>query len=342
MTKPQPLRPDSETGVYLRTYLAPLAPWLALPDVTEVLVNAPGEVWIESNRAARMERHAVPELTETVLNRLASQVAFANHQGVSRAHPLLTGRLPGGERIQIVTPPATRAHIAIAIRKPVTLDLSLDDYAAAGALAHVQHVAPEGPSAVDRELQTRLDGGDMLGFLRGAVAAKKTLVISGGTSSGKTTLMNALLREVDLAERIITIEDAPEVTLHAPNAVGLIAVRGDQGETLLGPEDLLQAALRLRPDRLLLGELRGPEAFSYLRAVNTGHPGSITTVHADSPSGALEQIALMAMQARVNLERTDILAYVRAVVDIVVQVRRDDQGRRVVSSVLFEPSHRLG
>ncbi len=325
-------------GVYLQSYLQPLAPWLGRSDVTEILVNRPGELWIETNGAPHMERVEVPELTATALGRLATQVARANHQGVSRAHPLLSGILPGGERVQIVAPPATRRHLAIAIRKHVPVDLDLADYAAAGAFADVRQAAVTGLSDADAELLRRRDAGDILGFFRGAVAARKTILIAGGTSSGKTTFLNALLKDIGPHERVITIEDTPEVSLDRPNALGLVAVRGDTGEASVTPEELLQAALRMRPDRLLLGEMRGSEAFSFLRAVNTGHPGSISTIHANSCAGAIEQVALLALQARVNLGRAEIVAYARAVIDIVVHVRRDAQGRRVVAEIDFEPT----
>ena len=137
----------------------------------------------------------------------------------------------------------------------------------------------------------------------------------------------------------MVIEDTPEVRLTHPNAVGLVAVRGELGEARVGAEDLLQASLRLRPDRIILGELRGREAFQFLRAVNSGHPGSITTVHADSPAGARDQIALMVLQAGVQLGRAEIVDYVAGVVDVFVQLSRE-QGRRRVSEVAFTPRQR--
>jgi len=322
-------------GVYLQSFLGPLAAWLARDDVTEILVNRPGELWIEVNGAPRMQRIEVPELTVTALTRLATQVARANHQGVSRAHPLLSGLLPGGERIQIIAPPATRQYLAIAIRKHVQVDLDLADYAASGAFADVRRADDGAVPAGDVMLRAQLDANDILGFFRNAVALRKNILVAGGTSTGKTTFLNALLKDIVPHERIITIEDTPEVSLDRPNAIGLIAVRGDNGEANVTTEELLQAALRMRPDRLLLGEMRGAEAFSFLRAINTGHPGSISTIHADSPAGAIEQVALLALQARVNLARPEIIAYARSVIDIVVQLRRDDVGRRVVGEIAF-------
>lgn len=319
-------------GVYLRSFLAPLEPWLSRNDVTEILINRPCEIWLETNGKVGMERVEVPQLTANALQRLAAQVARVNHQGVNRAQPLLSGLLPGGARIQIVAPPATRQDMAIAIRKHVQVDLDLADYAAAGAFAHVR--MGDGDAAVrEQMLRQQLAAGDVLGFLTSAVALRHNILIAGGTSSGKTTFLNALLKQVPASERVIVIEDTPEVSLDRPNALGLVAVRGETGEAAVTTENLLQAALRLRPDRLLLGEMRGAEAFSFLRAINTGHPGSISTIHADSPRGAIEQVALLALQARVNLRREEIITYAGMVIDVVIQLARSPDGQRIVSEI---------
>jgi type IV secretion system protein VirB11 len=322
-------------GVYLRSFLLPLEPWLARRDVTEILINRPGEIWVESNGVVGMERVEVPELTATALTRLTAQVARTNNQGVSRAQPLLSGLLPGGARIQIIAPPATRQHVAIAIRKHVQVDIDLAEYAAAGAFADVRTRDDGAHEAVDNRLRALVEAGDVLAFFRDAVAARKNILVAGGTSSGKTTFVNALLKQIPPDERIIVIEDTPEVSLDRANALGLVAVRGETGEAAVTTEDLLQASLRMRPDRLLLGEMRGAEAFSFLRAINTGHPGSISTIHADSPKGAIEQLALLALQARINLGRAEIIAYAKTVIDIVVQLKRNDLGKRVVTDVFF-------
>jgi len=318
-------------GVYLDTYLSALAPWLTRDDVTDLLINRPGEVWIETT-SGMLTRIAAPQVTDVVLSRLARQIAAATHQGVNREQPLLSATLPDGGRVQIIAPPATRDGMAIAIRKHVINDMSVDDLAQTGLFA-------EGPaggrrSARDDELAAMLKSGDRSGFLKEAVRAKKTIVISGGTSTGKTTLLNALVREIDTNERLLVIEDAPEIRLDRPNAVGLIAVRGDQGEAQVDADDLLRASLRMRPDRILLGELRGKEAFAFLRAVNSGHPGSITTVHADSPEGAIDQIALLAMTSGLDLGWSRIQTYVRQVIDVIVQLDRQN-GKRRVSDIQF-------
>jgi type IV secretion system protein VirB11 len=325
--------PPQGAGIYLEAYLRPLACWLERPDVTDILINAPGEVWIES-LGGRAERHAAPELTDTALWRLAAQIAAAAHQGVSREHPLLSATLPSGARVQIIAPPATRGPMAIAIRKHVVNDLTLEDYASAGAFERARRGSLEERSGEDDRLQAALDERRIAEFLRAAVRARKNIIVSGGTSTGKTTFLNALLKEVPRDERLIVIEDTPEVRLEHANAVGLVAVRGALGEASVSVEDLLQASLRMRPDRIILGELRGAEAYSFLRAVNSGHPGSITTVHADSPRAAVEQIALMVVQGGANLGRGEIIEYVGGVVDIAVQLSRSD-GRRIVSEVAF-------
>ena len=317
-------------GVYLRTYLAPFAPWLDRADVTDILVNQPGEVWIDG--ANGFERIATPEVTEMMLQRLAQQIAAHSAQGVSREYPLLAATLPDGARVQVAAPPATRKHVALAIRKHVVQDLTLADYDAAGAFAQVRKSG--GRAAADAELAALLDRGDMPAFFSKAVREGRNIVISGGTGTGKTTFLNALLKEVPRGDRLIVIEDTPEVKLLHPNAVGLVAVGSELGEARVGIDELLRASLRMRPDRLMVGEIRGPEAFTFLRAVNTGHPGSLTTVHADSPEGALEQIAFMTLQAGLTLTRADVIDYARSVIDIVVQLGRV-AGKRGVSSVVF-------
>lgn len=316
-------------GVYLEAYLAPLAPWLAEPAVTDLYVNRPGELWVE-RLGGGAERVEVPALDETNLWRLARQVASLSSQGVSREHPLLSAVLPDGARVQVVAPPATRGGLALAIRKHVVSDLTLADYAASGAFDQV--LAPK--TDTDAVLRGLLDKGDVRAFLAAAVRAGKNIIVSGGTGAGKTTFLNALLKEVPLDQRLVLIEDTPEVRLAHPNAVGLVAVRGDQGEARVTAEDLLQASLRLRPDRIILGELRGAEAFSFLRAVSSGHPGSMTTVHADDPESAVDQLALMALQAAANLRRADVVDHVRRVVDIFVQLHRQN-GVRTVREVVF-------
>jgi type IV secretion system protein VirB11 len=165
------------------------------------------------------------------------------------------------------------------------------------------------------------------------VLNRRNVLISGGTSSGKTTLLNALVAEIPPSERLIAIEDTAELALNHQNAVGLLAARGDMGEARIDMEDLLIAALRMRPDRIILGELRGREALTFLRAVNTGHAGSLTTIHADSPERALDQLALLVLQAGIGLSWDDALRYIRRSLDLVVQLTRKN-GVRVIESAM--------
>lgn len=315
-------------NVYLDACLAPFREWLADPAVTEILVNRTGEVWIEHAEWPQMRRVAAPAITDALMARLAEQVARATHQAVNRENPLLAATLPaalaaGTARIQLCGPPATRGGWAMAIRRQRLIDLPLDAY---------DH-GPLGEARADDLPDPALAP---IAALRAAIAARRTILVSGGTSSGKTTFLNAMLREIPAHERIVLVEDTPELVLpqhdrQPGNHVGLIAVRGDQGETRVTTDDLVQAALRLRPDRVVVGELRGREAVSFLRAINTGHPGSFSTIHANSPAGALEQLALMVMQAGLGLSRRETLAYAASVIDLVVQLERRGGVRRIAA-----------
>lgn len=308
--------PEVSSDPFLSAYLDPFRSWLDDDEITELLVNRPGEVWIE--RPAGMERHHIDAVDDRLLQRLAEQVARISNQGVSRERPLLAATLPSGDRVQFVAPSATRAHWALAIRRHRLIELPLEAYSS-GALSSEQ--PRPWPDPVQEPIR----------FLREAIARRKTILISGGTSSGKTTFLNSLLREVPRHERVIVVEDTAEVQLHGPNDLGLIAVKGELGEALINTDDLLQAALRLRPDRILLGELRGQEAVSFLRAVNTGHPGSFSTIHANSTAGALEQLALMVMQSGLGLSRSETIDYARSVIDVVVQLGREGGHRKIVA-----------
>jgi type IV secretion system protein VirB11 len=317
---------------YLHSHLEPIDHLLSRDDVTDLYVNRPGEIWVETLGGAT-ERHEVAALDDAMLNRLVGQIAAFSHQGINREHPLLSAILPDGSRVQAIAPPATRGTMALAIRKHVSSDLSLDDYVTDGAFDNVQAHDRDGQSPVDAEIAACQARGDLAKLLRTAVRARRNILVSGGTSTGKTTFLNALLREIPTEERLITIEDTPELRVGHANAIGLLAARGELGEAQVTADDLVSASLRMRPDRIILGELRGPEAFAFLRAINTGHPGSMTTVHADSTRGAVEQIALLILQGGTRLNRQDVLDYVRGSVGVFVQLSRV-AGRRHVSEVV--------
>ena len=311
-----------EPGVYLRSCLAPLADHLARPDVTDIYVNRPGELWLEL-LGGGIERHPAPDLTEPSLARLARQLAALTHQGISREHPLMSAVLPDGSRIQMVVPPATRDHLALAIRKQVAPRLRLADY----SFTETSRSALDLPDDGGGQRHEPTGDADLAAMLAQAVRSRRNILISGGTSSGKTTFLNALLREIPLEERLILIEDTPELSVEQPNHVGLIAVRSALGEARVTANDLVTASLRMRPDRIILGELRGSEAFAFLRAINSGHPGAMTTIHADTPEAAVEQLVLLVLQAGTGLSRADIRHYIAQTIDVFVQLRRGPNGR---------------
>ncbi|MBY8826574.1 P-type DNA transfer ATPase VirB11 [Hephaestia mangrovi] len=315
--------------VYLRSYLAPFEQWLARDDVTDIYVNRPGELWIETI-GGTIERQEVPSLDTATLMRLARQIAALSHQAINREHPLLSATLPDGARVQVIAPPATRGQLALAIRKHVAADLSLEDYVANDAFAGTQTGDAVHRSEIDTELSERLAAGDIAGVLGAAVRARRNILVSGGTSTGKTTFLNALIREIPRGERLIMIEDTPELVIRHDNAVGLLAARSALGEAEVTADDLVSASLRMRPDRIILGELRGSEAYAFLRAVNTGHPGSMTTIHADSTQGAVEQLVLLALQGGTRLSRDDVAHYVRSTIAVFVQLGRVGGRRKVV------------
>lgn len=320
------------TSVFLLRYLEPYLKHLNSELISELCVNAPGEVWIERAGQPFMERIPDPQVTTDHLLRLAHLLAGNTDQAVNEQNPLLSALLPTGERVQVILQPAANRGIALSIRRQVVKNLSLDDYKTAGAFETVNVTRSEIVRSGDDDLRALIDHSDIAGFLDQAVKLKKNIIVSGGTSTGKTTFLNALLKSIDPRERIVTIEDTQEVIPTQANWVSLLASKGGQGCSNVSIQDLLEASLRMRPDRLLLGELRGSEAATFLRAINTGHPGSITTVHADSARGALEQISLMVLQANLGLKREEILAYIGSVVDCVVQLNRIN-GRRVVSDI---------
>ncbi len=321
---PLPEAPRIVSGsVYLDAYLEPFREWLERDTVTEIMVNRPHEIWIEDAAQPGMQRIEAPEIDDRLVQRLAEQVARVSHQGINREHPLLGATLPaegfGGARIQFCGPPATRRHWAMAIRRHRQLDLPLDAY-------------DTGPLRAREDAQMPDPAEQPIAFLRAAIQARKTILISGGTSTGKTTFLNAMLGEIPPSERVVLVEDTPELRLPGANGVGLVAVKGELGEAKVTANELLQSALRLRPDRIVLGELRGAESVSFLRAINTGHPGSFSTIHANSLRGALEQLSLMVMQTGIGLTRTDTIAYAASVIDVLVQLERRE-GRRGIGAI---------
>jgi type IV secretion system protein VirB11 len=317
----------------LETYLEPLKAIFAEDGVNEISINRPFEVWVEKKGDIRYE--SVPDLDFEHLKGLALLVAQSTEQRISEEAPLLSATLPTGFRIQIVMPPACEAGtIGMSIRKPSSMKLDIEGYAKLGAFDSTQ--AHELQDENVQILKDMLQNHQVKEFLAHAVKSKQNIVISGGTSTGKTTFTNAMLRAIPPDERLITVEDAREIELlQHPNRLHLLASKGGQGRAKVTTQDLIEACLRLRPDRIIVGELRGAEAFSFLRAINTGHPGSICTLHADTPMMAIEQLKLMVMQAGLGMPPAEIREYILNVVDVVVQLKRGEKGRRYVSEIYY-------
>lgn len=317
----------------LETYLEPLKQLFAEEGVNEISINRPFEAWVEKKGDIRYE--SVPSLDFDHLRGLALLIAQSTDQKISEENPLLSATLPNGYRVQVVVPPACEpGTIGFSIRKPSSMKYSLNDYDKMGAFSAtaIEEVIDE----TNLQLCTMIKEKRIKDFLYHAVLYKKNVIISGGTSTGKTTFTNAMLRAIPHEERLVTVEDAREIDLNEhPNRLHLLASKGGQGRAKVTTQDLIEACLRLRPDRIIVGELRGSEAFSFLRAINTGHPGSISTLHADTPAMALEQLKLMVMQAGLGMPPEQIKEYILNVVDAVVQLKRGAKGMRYISEIYF-------
>lgn len=328
-------RADHVTSLALT--LRALQPLLNRPDVTEICINRPGVAFLETTLGWEREEAAFADFGWCY--RLAKLVANATRQRITEEAPLLSAALPTGERIQLVLPPATSPGcVAITIRKPASAVWSLEEMQQSGVFQHTRRASDKLDSQ-EQYLLELLAVRDYKAFLSRAVRAKKNIVVSGATGSGKTTLTKALIREIASDERLISIEDANELNLDGhPNHVRLYYSKGDQGQAKIAPKQLLESCLRMRPDRILLAELRSDEAFDYLRNANSGHPGSITSVHASSAELAFEQLSLLVKQSRsgADLPRPEIKSLLYLLVDIVVQCGVVGR-QRCIQEIWYEP-----
>lgn len=310
---------------------------LLTEDVTDLCINSPGEAFIETSDGWR--REPIPFADFAWCQRLAKLVAHATRQRVDETSPLLASWLPSGERVQFVLPPATDAgRVAITIRRPADRTWSLEEFTARDIFARTQPASAELDST-ELALLELLANQSYEQFVRHAVLARKNIVVSGPTGSGKTAYTKAMVREIPSAERLIAIEDAKELTLDEhPNHVRLFYSKGDQGLARVKPQELLEACLRMRPDRILLAELRGGEAYHYLRNVNSGHPGSITSVHAASAELAFEQLVLLVKQSPggQELSRADIKQLLYLLVDVVLQFGMENH-HRFIREIWYDP-----
>jgi pilus assembly protein CpaF len=295
--------------VRLATGLGPLEPLLADPSVDEVMVNGPRDVWVE--RRGRVERAAVEFGSETELMHAVERVLAPLGRRVDEASPMCDARLPDGSRVNVVVPPLAVDGACMTIRRFRPHGFSLEDLVANGTM----------PAAV-------------ASFLADCVRAKAAVLVSGGTGSGKTTTLNALSGAIPDGERVVTVEDAAELALRQEHVVRLEArppnVEG-RGEVTI--RALVRNALRMRPDRIVVGEVRGGEALDMLSALTTGHEGSLTTVHATSASEALRRIETLALMADVGLPHEAIRDQVGAALELVVHQRRMPDGSRAIACV---------
>jgi type IV secretion system protein VirB11 len=327
-------------------FLRPLSEQLEAPDVLEVCVNRPGEILVESVRGWRTV--AAPELSLERCLSLATAVATYSDQLVNQEHPLLAATLPSGERVQFALPPAvTRGTVSITVRKPSDQIKRLDDFERDGLFVRTATVTSTPSSDLlpfEQDLVSLNAGRRYADFLRLAVRKHQTIVVSGKTGSGKTTFMKGLVEEVLHHERLVTIQDTAELTLpNHPNVVHLYYSKDAQGTAKVTAKSLLEACLRMRPDRIFLAEVRGDECFHFLRLAASGHPGSITSVHAGNCALAFEQMALMIRESGAGggLHIHEIKWLLGVVIDVVVQFDRDERGR-FVSEIFYEPRrHRL-
>ena len=295
--------------VRLATGLGPLEPLLADPAVDEVMVNGPGDVYVE--RSGRIERTGLSFGAEAELMHSIERVLAPLGRRVDEASPLCDARLPDGSRVNVVIPPLALDGPCLTIRKFRTMGFSLDDLVGNGTL-------PRG----------------LADFLASCVAARAAVLVSGGTGSGKTTTLGALSGAIPDGERIVTIEDAAELRLRQRHVVRLESrpanVEG-RGEVTI--RQLVRNALRMRPDRIVVGEVRGAEALDMLMALNTGHEGSLTTVHANSPEDALRRVETLALMAGLGLPHRAVREQVAGALDLVIHQARAADGSRRVESV---------
>jgi pilus assembly protein CpaF len=299
----------SRRMLLLATGLGPLEPLLAAPAVDEVMVNGPREVFVE--RRGRIEAAGVEFAGEAELLHTIERVLAPLGRRVDEASPLCDARLADGSRVNVVIPPLALSGPCLTIRRFRRQGFSLRDLVRGGTVA---------PGAAE--------------LMAACVAARASVLVCGGTGSGKTTTLNALSGAIPGAERIVTIEDAAELRLRQPHVVRLEARPPNlEGRGEVTIRQLVRNALRMRPDRIVVGEVRGPEALDMLQALNTGHDGSLTTVHANSPPDALRRVETLALMAGVGLPHAAVREQVASALDVVVHQARLPAGERVVESV---------
>ena len=286
--------------------MGPLEELLRDPDVTDVLVNAPADVWVE--RAGQLEKTPVTFESGLAVTAAVERVIAPLGLRIDRASPMVDARLADGSRLHAIIPPAAVDHPIVAVRRFVPQAKTLRSLVELGSVTESQ--AAE---------------------LRSIVTERRNLLVSGGTGAGKTTLLNVLSALIDDTERVVVVEDASELQLsgHVVRLEGRPS--NSEGVGAITLRQLIRSALRLRPDRIVVGEVRGPEALDLVSALNTGHSGSMSTLHANSPDEALWRLETLALMGAGNLSAQAIRAQIRSAIDVVVQVERTGGRRRVAA-----------
>lgn len=303
----------------LQQVTRPIRKFLMGTDLLDLCINKPGEVFLYSSSG--WERHDVSAIDDEWILTFIQVATVHAKQKTDKTSPILSTTLFSGERLQAIIPPAAK-YPCITIRRPSDQLFTLDQLKEQGAFDVSLRKGKDKKTKIKRA-KALYEQGDMVTFFRFCVRAKLNIIISGATGSGKTTATKALILEIPKSERIITIEDAEELDMKQPNVVKLFYARSLDNDSIksVTPKDLLVSCLRMRPDRILLSEIRDTEAYFYLRNVNSGHPGSITSIHSNSPLQALEQLTLMIRQtpAGASMSKADIMNLVSQLVDVVVQ-----------------------
>ena len=293
--------------------------FLQMDGVTEVCINRPGELWFETREG--WFREEIPELTLEKLETLAKAIANYNFDAIDTKRPMLSATLPDGERIQIVIHPAVeKGTISYTIRRPSFIDLTIDELEEFGTFGKVTAI-DNAIKPFELELMQLKNDGKIREFFELAIASKRNIVIVGATGSGKTTVTKSLIRLIPKHERLVTIEDVRELFMtDYPNKVHLLYARDDERGTNVTSKQALAACLRMKPDRILLSELRGDEAWEYIKSINTGHAGSITTMHANGAFEAFEQMTAFIKDSSTgaHLDTSYILHRLYTTIDVLV------------------------
>ncbi|MCQ9091011.1 P-type DNA transfer ATPase VirB11 [Vibrio alginolyticus] len=331
-----------ERDASVKFLFEPMAKWLNDPDITEIAINRPYEIWIE--KGSQWQCFEVPELNYDRLMSMATSVAAFTDNNIAVTTPMLSAVLPKGERVQFVIPPACEeGTISLTIRKPSFATRLLSDYANDGFFDHIRPIQNSLTPLEEKLLE--LKNTNIQAFLELAVRSEKNIVIAGGTGSGKTTFMKALMELIPHGQRIITIEDVPELFLpNHKNCVHLFYPSEALLDDPVTSAKLLKSCLRMKPDRIMLAELRGAETFDFINVNASGHGGSITSCHANSAQLAFERLAMMTMQNPQGraLPYEVIKTLLHQVIDIVIHVTNDVHSSenlgRHITEIWYDPN----